>query len=218
VYDPDTYWNGSYYWYPANLGNRFSSEWVGLDGMTSSDVVQDGIEMDVLSFQSSSQYWVYVSSYYAWVEWYPGASVMISNFSVTASDFIYAYALVGNNNPCGAININANTACFHISRVRNGVAIQVATSLAKPAGTTFVGDSAEFILERPTVGGSLYGLPDFQYATMYNVSATSPTGGGHNLGTDPTFQFNMINNSSTLLSDGGQTDATSLYFHWDATQ
>lgn len=219
VYDPDTWWDGSHYWYPANLGNRYEVQWVGLDGFSSSnDVVQDGIENAVYAIMAGDQYWIYVTSYYAWIEWFPADQVMISNFSVAVGDLIYATAWVGNNSPCGAMDVTANHACFTISRNRNGTVTQVSTSTNKPAATTFVGDSAEMILERPTVGGALYGLPYYGSAYMMGFVALS-TGlpPVHNFGNDPVVQFNMYN-GATLLSDASQVDSQRLLLHWDATQ
>src|SRR6185437_6005583 len=54
----------------------YSSEWVGIDGFTSSDVLQAGIEVDAFCSSGSTR-----AVYSAWYEWYPDAETRITNLS-----------------------------------------------------------------------------------------------------------------------------------------
>jgi hypothetical protein len=56
--------------------NTYSSFWVGIDGWTSSTVEQTGTDSDCNGSRAS---------YYAWYEFYPAGSVLISSVPVSAA-------------------------------------------------------------------------------------------------------------------------------------
>jgi Peptidase A4 family len=61
--------------------NAYSAFWTGIDGYSSSTVEQTGTDSDC---QSGS------ATYYAWFEFYPNPSFLVSGFTVTPGDQISA--------------------------------------------------------------------------------------------------------------------------------
>jgi hypothetical protein len=114
-----------------------SSQWIGFDGWSSSDVLQAGTEADCGNAD------------YAWYEWYPNAETQVS-LPVAPGDEIHAYLYYYSSSPYGR------------ALLVNEVAQQyVSVGFNPPSGTTYEGNSAEWIMERPTVNGSLADLPNY---------------------------------------------------------
>jgi hypothetical protein len=115
----------------------YSFEWVGFDGWTASDVLQAGTEADA---NCSS------TLYSFWYEWYPFSETRIS-FTISPGDDVEVEVWYTTTSPFGHAQwFNATTA--------------KATSVGfnPPSGTTYLGNSAEWIVERPTVSGALSDL------------------------------------------------------------
>ncbi len=68
----------------SKSANTYSSNWVGIDGYSSSTVEQIGTEQDWTGGRHGA------ARYYAWFEMYPNAAYMIGNFPVDAGDTITA--------------------------------------------------------------------------------------------------------------------------------
>lgn len=138
-------------------GNVYSSQWVGVDGDGSDDVFQAGIEADA---GCSSTF------YSAWYEWYPNSETRISNFTVTAGDLIYVYiwntSLTEGDYYIADLTANTNTTA----------------QFGAPNGTHLTGNSAEWIVERPGVGGKLATLTNYTTVPWYDSMITVPTGKG----------------------------------------
>ena len=177
-------------------GTLYSSIWVGLDGLTSGDVVQAGSEQDVAHSGST-----FVSTFSLWTEWFPENSQTISNATVAAGDLISTSVWVGDSG--SGLNPNGGFGWFSLWVTHSdNTQVQYESSTPIPSGVTFVGDSAEFILERPTVGGTEYPLPDYSSALMDWTYADDSTGTVlHNRETDSFLEVWMYN-ASDLLSEG----------------
>lgn len=126
------------------LGPRlWSSNWVGIDGFTyngvgSGDVFQVGTSSDADCTQGANNHQLY----YAWVEWYPNTA-LIANQQVPIlpgdSMFICASTVYGR----------------YVVTVRNKTrGKSYSLPMSPPAGTHLVGNSIEWIIERPQVNGS----------------------------------------------------------------
>jgi hypothetical protein len=80
-------------------------------------------------------------------------------------------------------------------------------SFAAPSGTTFKGDTAEWIMERPSIDGAVASLPDFGEITFRSCAACTTQGtavyGSAGTSTD------MINGAKSKLVDA------SLNQDWD---
>jgi hypothetical protein len=144
---------------PGASGTEYSSAWLGLDGDGSGDVMQAGTEMDS------------DGSCYAWWEWYPNYEIQIANFPVAYGDSISLLLC----------NTGASTAWMSIGNLTSKH--YTSFSFSAPSGTTLVGNCAEAVIERPTVGGSLatlprYGLIEFNDVTAYSQKGSWPIGAG----------------------------------------
>jgi hypothetical protein len=124
------------------FGDFYASEWIGIDGWGSNDVLQAGTETAVGIFNTTF--------IYAWWEWWPASEVAITNLPVSAGDTMYCLICVNST----------TTATVYISNQSTGVLTRF--SITAPGGTTLVGNSAEWIVERPTVNGALASLSDYK--------------------------------------------------------
>jgi len=126
-------------------GNYYSSFWIGIDGdstngVHSPDVFQAGVGCDVVRN---------ASGVYLWWEWYPENEVRITNFPVS----------IGHTLSCLLTVISNTEGKVFLRNQTTGAA--TAFQITAPNRTTLVGNSAEWIAERPQVGGALTKLAVF---------------------------------------------------------
>lgn len=126
-----------------SLGSFYASEWVGIDGWGSGDVLQAGTETEIIDLGIFSSRQVYV-----WWEWFPNNEVAITNFGVAAGDIMYCLICVNST----------TTATVYLTNQSSGVSTTF--SITAPKGTTLTGNSAEWVVERPTINGSVAHLTD----------------------------------------------------------
>jgi hypothetical protein len=170
----------------------YSSLWVGLDGWGSSDVVQAGTEQQAVTFSFFGIQWSF-GTYYAWYEYYPDYEKQISNFQVNPGDEVWAWVRHGydyvQNRVDGSFwleNLTAGTYTFQTE--------------APPAGSNFLGNSAEWVMERPSLNGKLTDLSDYTLASMFGAYVwQSSTNKWVVFNQVPNFEVSMYN-GSTLLS------------------
>jgi hypothetical protein len=112
----------------------------------SRDVCQAGVECDV--YQSGGSI---TRQIYAWWEWYPNFEVQITNLAVSPGDMVTM--LICTSGP------NATTASVYFSNRTTGASTSF--SFNAPSGTHLAGNSAEWIVEAPTVGGAQSAIADF---------------------------------------------------------
>jgi len=146
------------------IGWDYSSSWVGIDGYGSGDVLQAGTESDAyctsVGAQPSSTY------YSAWIEWYPYASSRISSstFPVSPGDDIFVEVW----------NTSATQGYAYLVDYQRNISVEY--SLTPPSGTSLIGNSAEWVVEAPTVSGSLASLTN--YISDYFSNCYAYTWGG----------------------------------------
>ena len=154
-----------------------SSVWVGIDGggdNGSKDVMQAGTEADV-TCSGGTNY----PSYYAWFEWYPGDEYEITNFPVTPGQALLVVVQATSTTTANATFVDLQSNKYTV------------VGFAAPSGTTLRGDSAEWIVERPTINNALGHLADYGmiwissevayldselYTNSYDVAATGGPG------------------------------------------
>jgi hypothetical protein len=106
-----------------------------------------------------------MASIYAWTEFFPADLQELTNFKVGPGDHMLVQVWMGNagSKPtlAGAFGV-----CF-LHNLSNGTYTYV--YITPPAGTTFTGSSADWIMERPAVDGVLPDLSDYGAATMFNA-------------------------------------------------
>lgn len=191
-----SYGSSSYYWvlnemvvpvaeHPINTcsgGWFWGSEWNGIDGWNSNDVLQAGVEFD--SYCVSG---VYSGAYYsAWYEWYPNGEVRISNFPVTAGDDIYVQVW----------NSSATQGYAYLVNLNNDQSVTI--GFTAPSGTSLVGNSAEWVVERPGVGGSLSTLTNYGIVPFWDSYAYTQSWGFSDISTAT--PVDMLDNSGNLIS------------------
>ncbi len=165
---PATSWGASSYWMiGASLtvpeaaqpfgtcsgGWLYDSAWVGLDGYlpNASDVLQAGLDAD-----SYCAYGYTTTSYDVWYEWAPAYGTTIQNMTVQPGDELYVvvWALSATEGETYIVDENTGQA--------------VGFLIYPPGGTRLIGNSAEFITERPEVGNKLATLA--RYTAEFFIS------------------------------------------------
>jgi hypothetical protein len=136
-------------------GTDYSSTWVGMDGYNNgADIVQAGSESDA----SCSNGNVY-ADYYAWYEWFPADTIEIQNFPISPGDDIGVQAGVSNPTTASIFMTNETTNQYF------------AVQMNAPNGTKFIGNSAEWIVERPEVNNATTTLANYVTDWVSNMIA-----------------------------------------------
>jgi hypothetical protein len=133
---------------PADGQTYYCATWIGIDGdasVASQDLCQAGINLDVTHSGSNI-----TRNCTAWCEWFPGPELEIPNFPVTFGDTVAITV-------CTA-GAGATEATIFYANLTSGLG----TSFILDAGQfsdgtqiSLVGDSAQWIVERPAVGEDL---------------------------------------------------------------
>ncbi|HJU15329.1 MAG TPA: G1 family glutamic endopeptidase [Stellaceae bacterium] len=124
----------------------YCANWIGLDGDGSGDVCQAGVECDVFRCGNTLAH-----AYYPWWEWFPLAEVQITNFPIEPGDLVSVLLCTS-----GA---DATAASVFFANRTTGAATSFAFNA--PEGTRLVGNSAEWVVEAPTVDGAPGALADY---------------------------------------------------------
>ena len=130
----------------------WGSEWNGIDGWGSGDVLQAGVEFDAYCSGSTR-----VPYYSAWYEWYPYGEVRISGLPVTGGDdmFVEVWHTSATQGYAYLVNMDTNQ--------------YVEVGFTAYPGYGLIGNSAEWVVERPSVGGSLTTLTNFTDIVFWNA-------------------------------------------------
>ena len=149
----------------------YSAQWIGFDGAggTSTDILQAGTEADALCTGSTR-----TSLYSVVVEWLPNPAILVDQPVVRGGDLMSEDVWYTTTPPFG-----------HVLIANLTLGQGAAYAFNPPAGTIFLGDSVEWVLERPTINFSLpnlmnYTADQFNYALAFNQSdyfspGSSPT-------------------------------------------
>jgi len=124
-------------------GWDFTSIWNGLDGFNNGDVLQGGIDSAYYCDPS-----VAGSFYASWIEWFPAGSAY--EYYVNPGDDMYVETW------------NTSSTTGFVALYDLTQQIYATYALTAPSGTLLVGNSAEFIVERPCCRGNyLYPLTNY---------------------------------------------------------
>jgi hypothetical protein len=161
----------------------YESSWVGIDGYGSNDVLQAGIEADAYCNGSIT------ASYYSpWFEWFPNGETRITNLAIAPGDdyFVEVWNTSATAGHAYLVNRNTNT--------------YVIVNFTAPSTAHFVGNSAEWVVERPTVGGAFANLTNYiadpfwdAYAETFAGYVVDPSSAG----SQPTI---MVDNNGNPIS------------------
>jgi hypothetical protein len=154
-----------------------ASQWVGIDGSGSNDVLQAGIKASATCKRGTT-----TASYVAWYEWFPESEIDIRNFVLHPGDLVYVYVW----------NVSATEGHYFIENATTGKSSSLA--FKAPHGTSLIGDSAEWIVERPSIGG--------KDATLTNYIS------------DPWLACHLLRAKKTLYSpvaaNGGESESLTM--------
>jgi Peptidase A4 family len=154
-----------------------SSEWVGLDGSGSADVLQAGIRAGATCASGKT-----TATYAAWYEWFPESEIDIASFPIAAGDLIYVYVW----------NTSLTAGHYYLADVTQNKSTSLA--FAAPKGTSLKGNSAEWIVERPSIGG--------KDSVLTNYTS------------DPWLSAHVLLNNGTLYSptdaNGGESESLTM--------
>jgi hypothetical protein len=125
----------------------WSSNWIGVDGSGSPDVFQTGTSSDSDCTQGAHDH----SLYYAWIEWFPNASILVNRgFPISAGDSMFIATFVDPGTGRYVLTLRNFTRRASLS-----------VPMSPPAGTHLVGNSIEWVIERPQVNGALTNLASY---------------------------------------------------------
>ena len=160
-------WNVPVIVVASSDGNTdYSSFWVGLDGDGTNDLVQAGTEQDAQEIGG-----IVYANYFAWSELLPNQPTEQEVGSVNPGDEIEVEVWIGTGS--GAPNPNGSLSSYRITNVTQGLEARFDIPLN---GTFYHGTEAEWIMERPTVNGSLPELSAYLIANMANANALQVKG------------------------------------------
>jgi hypothetical protein len=124
----------------------YSSQWVGFDGaFISGDVLQAGTEADALCSGGTT-----FTFYSAWYEWFPFGEVRVSLPGLSGGDLVGTEVWYTTSSPHG-----------HFYMVDYNTQTSVSGSFNPPAGTTYQGNTIEWVVERPSVSGGFANLSNY---------------------------------------------------------
>ncbi|MEN6459075.1 MAG: G1 family glutamic endopeptidase [Thermoguttaceae bacterium] len=172
----------------ASIAATYESTWVGIDGYGTSTVEQIGTTG--YSKNGSTSYW-------AWYEMYPAASVKIVGMNVYPGDLMSAsvtYVTSGTY---------AGKFLLQIANMTRSNTFHTYQSLSSATRTT-----AEWVVERPSVNGTVSTLANFGSQYMYSCTATvsGTTGAISNWNN---YRINMVSGGTTLASTSALTTSGS---------
>jgi hypothetical protein len=145
--------------------NTFSGVWIGIGGYGEKTLIQAGTEQEYINGRVS---------YYAWYELLPNFLVRISRVHVQPGDTITA--------SISLVNENTNTWSIELDDVTRGENFQ--RNVVYNSSRL----SAEWIVERPTVNGTISTLADFGNVTFTECKANI----GGSIGAIGNFSFAQL--------------------------
>lgn len=155
--------------------NQYSSFWVGIDGFNSNTVEQTGTDSDCRGG---------TPTYYAWYEFYPHPSKLISGLAVHSGDVISA-----------EVRFSGNAFTVSIQDATTGGAFSTSAHVHSALRS-----SAEWIAEAPSSSGGILPLADFGTAGF----GTDTTGVGS------TCTATIAGVSGTIASFGANVQSISM--------
>jgi hypothetical protein len=176
----------------------YGSAWNGIDGFNSGDVLQGGVEFDAYCNGTSKN-----TFYSAWIEWFPFSETRV--FSVNPGDDIFVETW----------DTSATQGYVYLADLTTQTAATY--SLTPPSGTSLIGNSAEYVVERPGVNGGLatltYYIDDFWALDVdYNFNLIPNVPGS----TSPaTWLLNMLDNNGNVVSTPTVEGKYGIFFQYE---
>lgn len=165
-------------------GTDYSSQWVGIDGFSNDELFQAG--SDAIASCSGD---VTTTEYYPWIEWLPAAELEIVQSNDTPFPFAPGDYIVVTVTATDFSGGQSSSGDLLFTDVTQNWQVSASVTAASLGGTFVVGQSAEWIVERPELDGEL--------STLANYIA------------DPWFDATAENNKNKISNPGSAGGATS---------
>jgi hypothetical protein len=192
--------------------STYSSVWVGLDGFNLNDLLQAGTESDCYDLG----FFGYAANYYAWEELLPNQpSAQQLDLSPNPGDDIFTQVFIGNES--GAPDMTGSYFWYEVDDKTQGQ--YVYTSL-KFSESGYYGGSAEWIVERPGLGGDTFAeLSDYDWAKMtgaYVWTSSEELAYSQTSNLQELWMYNGYFNGddNNKLSSATNDGASTIYFQW----
>ena len=195
----------------SGSAGTYSSHWTGIGGFAINDktLIQAGFDEDVDS-NGKPRYW-------SWYELLPaaatpicGSSLTCSSYNITAGDVITVTIRqtgVVNKKQIWSISVaDATVSTTLHSSWTFTISVQYNSKLA----------SAEWISERPRVGGTISLLANFGNRTFTN-GQTRYRGTLYDIASLPNYQVNMVNSVGNVLAQPGALSGGAFVVTWKAS-
>jgi hypothetical protein len=137
----------------SNFRRFHCSSWVGIDGWNSNDVLQAGVHCAAQNTSAG----VVETEVYPWFEWFPENEIRITDLIVSAGDSVSCLVSATSSTTANVILANSTTDKY------------VAVEMTAPGSTTLVGDTAEWIVERPQEAGVNTQLANYGSVTFWDA-------------------------------------------------
>jgi hypothetical protein len=173
---------------PVGLIDQWFTGWVGMDGFGNGDVLQAGGYAEIGCLNGTTDYY-----YGLWSEWYP-TNYMTLMMEAQAGDVFF----------CEVWNTDAKTGyAYCLDKTSN--TYQTVQEPPCVSSCSFMGNSAEWIVERPSAGGQT--LPLANYTTAFQYYGFARTFDKNNYW--PSWIPSNVTNASQFQVSMGMFDANS---------
>jgi hypothetical protein len=143
-------------------GTDYSSEWVGIDGYNNSNLVQAGSDAFASCAGGTT-----TTTYYPWIEWLPNSEIEFLQGDGNPLPFAQDDYLIVVVSATGFSGGKSSNGALSFTDVTQNWQVSTTFTAGSLGGTFVVGQSAEWIVERPEieVGGTL------EFSTLANYIA-----------------------------------------------
>jgi Peptidase A4 family len=209
--------------------------WAGIDGGVngllvgaSTDVMQVGTQQVVQESYCHPNHAVscYATGYAGWYEWYPGALFIIPNVVVNPGDRIES--IVWSGDSWGNFSVTGGYMYFSFFDYTTGLTMQDCigpqnSSCVKKVdtvGQVFKGDTAEWIMERPSTADHMSNYGTAQITSARAFATYDGESVAHTFNTDSTFNDRLVDLSScdVLSTTQPQAGTQTINFTWQNYQ
>lgn len=179
-----------------------SSQWVGIGGFNDGNLLQAGSATSVFCDVGGN-----IPEYYPWIEWLPAAELVLYKSAATQTLYPFApgdYLIVTVWSPLASWNSGISTSGqLSFADVTQGWTASLSFTAASLGGSQVTGQSAEWIVERPEIDGTLSTLADYVADPWWNASAGDLGAVFHGPGTPKTatpYNITMLDGSNADVS------------------
>ena len=176
----------------------YSSQWVGIDGFSNDYLFQAGSSADAYCDGGSTS-----TSYFPWIEWLPAASYEIVQTNEEPFPFAPGDQLIVTVTATDWSDGQSSNGTLSYTDVTQNWQVSGALTAGDIGGTYVVGDSAEWIVERPEVDGELSTLANYVSDPWFDGSATDINGKAYAPGSPRTatsYNIGMVDNNKEPIS------------------